>query len=189
MKINKPKQNRRKIFSVVAAILVVLLAAGATWWWFNRPKDAPPSQPETPAKTKPIDNSSSNSTDQPTKPATENTEKDAENETADTPSSSQTDKHSVDVLITDASQYGDSIEIRAYANTVESDGTCEISLTLGDKTITRQVATSQNVSTTDCMTTNISLSEISVSGTWQATVKYSSSQSTGSATQNVMIVR
>lgn len=99
-------------------------------------------------------------------------------------------KNNVQVTITDASQYINVVEIRAYVNEVNSTGHCNIQLQKDGSVVTRNVDTLTNASTTSCKTVDIPVSEFYSDGSWAVTVTYSSDTATGeSTTTNVEVKR
>lgn len=92
------------------------------------------------------------------------------------------------IIIVDASQYGDEIEIRSFINNVLEDGTCTITLRKDNDSITRQVPAHKDVSTTICSNVIIKRSDFPSSGLWNVSVSYKSSSASGtSETQTVTI--
>ncbi len=95
---------------------------------------------------------------------------------------------SVAVSINDASQYGNTIEVRAYINgIVESDGTCTFTFTKDAKTITKTSASLTNPNYTNCETVSVPTSEFASKGTWQLKISYQSPKSQGSASTSLEI--
>lgn len=85
-----------------------------------------------------------------------------------------------DITIVDASQYGDTVEIRAYiSNILEDGGTCTAKLTNGNQTITRTNQSFKDATTTQCGALNIPRSEFNSTGTWQLTMSYTSNTANG----------
>lgn len=89
------------------------------------------------------------------------------------------------VVIIDASQYDDQIEIRAFVSNIIQDGSCSIVATRGSLSVTRQVAAAKDATTTQCMPVTIPRSEFLSSGTWNLTVTYTSSDITGKANKTI----
>ena len=99
-------------------------------------------------------------------------------------------KNNVQVTITDASQYTDTVEIRSYVNEVSPTGHCNIQLQKSSSIISRDVDTLTNASTTSCKTVDIPVSEFNSDGSWVVTVTYSSDTATGESTAtNVEVKR
>lgn len=95
---------------------------------------------------------------------------------------------SANVIIVDASQYSDEIEVRAFASNVLENGTCNYSFSLaGQTTITKETTAYADASTTPCITLTVPRAVFAVSGEWQLTVAFSSANYKGSATQKVVI--
>lgn len=80
----------------------------------------------------------------------------------------------VEIVVVDASKYGDIFEVRAYASDVVEDGTCSYAFTNGTDTVTKTSVAKAGASTSSCSTIDIPVSELSASNTWNLTVKYTS---------------
>ena len=92
------------------------------------------------------------------------------------------------VIITDASQYGSSIEVRAFVDNHFQDGICTIYFRKNSYTLTKEAPAYKNVSTTACTVPEINSSEFSLKGDWQVTVSYSSDNAEGvSESQTITI--
>ncbi|MGY1804692.1 hypothetical protein ACI78T_15535 [Blastococcus sp. SYSU D00922] len=73
------------------------------------------------------------------------------------------------------------VEVGSYLPTaVESDGTCTLTLTRGETSVTASTTGTPNVTSTSCGGLSIPGSEVS-SGTWVAVVSYESATSSGSS--------
>ena len=94
-----------------------------------------------------------------------------------------------DLRITDASQYEDVIEVRAFVANIYEAGTCTVVFTKsGQPSVTTTSQAFKDVSTTQCGANDTARSKFSVTGNWQATVTYSSpSGTTGTADKAVTI--
>ena len=109
--------------------------------------------------------------------------------TPTTQSSTQTNgKKNVSVIITDASQYGDSIEIRAFVQNYIKNGTCTIIIQKGSTQINKQVPAYADASSTICTNLNLSRSEIS-DGEWNVSVGFESTDASGTSQTRVMRVQ
>lgn len=107
--------------------------------------------------------------------------------TATTPSSS---KKTVKPVITFAGQYDGFVEVGSYVSEVYEDGgTCTLTLTKGSQKVTRTAAGQKDVSKTLCPTFKVPVSEFPNSGTWAATVKYSSSSAEGTSDEKPVEVQ
>jgi len=100
----------------------------------------------------------------------------------------KTDLNSANLIIVDASQYDDEIEVRAFASNVLENGTCTYSFSLaGQTTVTKETAAYADASTTPCITLTLPRADFAVSGDWQLTVTFSSTNYKGNASQKVVI--
>lgn len=90
-------------------------------------------------------------------------------------------KKSASVIITDAGQYGDTIEVRAFIPDHYQDGTCTILLTHGGYRVEKTTPAYRDASTTICTNPLIAKSEFAASGEWQVVVSFSSLNASGSS--------
>lgn len=95
----------------------------------------------------------------------------------DTPPSSS---ESAKVVITDANQYGQDVEVRAFiSNVIQNNGTCTLSFTGPGTKVVKNVAASADASTTRCENAVIPVNTFDKKGTWQLVVSYSSANTVG----------
>ncbi len=85
-------------------------------------------------------------------------------------------------LITFAEQVGDNIEAVAYVTGVsEEGGSCTLTATHGDQTVSKTVSASQNSSTTDCRAFLIARDQFPSSGDWEIKISYKSDSASGTS--------
>jgi len=105
------------------------------------------------------------------------------NSNADTSTPSSQDK-TAEVIIVDASQYSDVVEVRAFvANHIE-DGTCTYTFTKDNSKIVKTEPANADASTTPCITLDIPKSEFKLAGTWNLVVDYISTSAGISGTSS-----
>ena len=107
----------------------------------------------------------------------------------DTDTSTAKSQKVVSVVITDASQYDDIIEVRAFVPNYYQDGTCTITFTKDGKTISKNSPAYKDISSTICTNPKILRAEFSLAGEWKVTVSYESKDSSahGSKSQSIVI--
>ncbi len=99
-----------------------------------------------------------------------------------------TGKQIVTVMITDAGMYDGKVEARGFVtNTVEQEGVCVYTFKKGGSTLSRQVSTLPNATSTTCQTVVIDVSELST-GMWTVVLEYSSTTSYGKSTTREFII-
>lgn len=109
-----------------------------------------------------------------------------ENQSTQTNSSPKT----VSVVITDASQYDQQIEIRAYVSgVIENGGICEILIKQGVQEIVKKVSGKSDATTTRCEALTVPRSEFANNGQWQVTVSYTSSSASGKSSVKALEIR
>jgi len=97
------------------------------------------------------------------------------------------DKKSVQVTITAANQNDTTLQIRAQIGAVENGGKCTLKLVkTGQTPIVNSSSIQPLSSTSTCNGFDIQTPQLA-KGTWNATIEYSSSLLTGTATQDVVI--
>lgn len=104
------------------------------------------------------------------------------------PAANPDSKKKVNVLITDAGQYGDIVEIRALISNYYQTGTCTHTLTKDNHSIVKTVPANPDISTTICGNTSIKRSEFPTAGDWTLVVNYTSSDATGQSSQQKVTI-
>lgn len=173
--INKQPASNNKKRTLVISITGLIAAAAAVgvWWYFLRPSVL--STTMRPVNS--VDYSGPTQDEQ--KAGDTQKEENQNREKIDT----QPQATTATVVITDASQYDSSIEVRAYIpNIYTSEGTCTATFTkAGAKTVTVSGTPFKDATTTQCGAMDVSRSAFAAAGTWSVTVSYKSSTATGSS--------
>lgn len=95
---------------------------------------------------------------------------------------------SASVIITDAGQYDNVIEVRAFIPDHYQDGTCTITFRRGSQTVSKDTPAYRDATTTICTNPLFERSEFPSAGDWQVTVSYKSAGATGqSETKTIKI--
>ena len=92
-----------------------------------------------------------------------------------------------EVVITDASQYDDKIEVRAFIANVVADGECTFDFTINDLLVSETTPAYADATTTPCIALTIDRSKFSKAGVWAVNVRYSSEHYTGSSQSEIII--
>jgi cytoskeletal protein RodZ len=179
----KQTRTTKKWPRMLIAIIVCLLILGgigfAVWKYFDRRNDQQASQrnsQKTVDSTPKINLNPATPDDKKANDAhKDELVKQSEQEAQPTPPGGN-----VTPLITDASQYGDSVEISAFVpSIIEDGGKCVLTATLNSYKITRETAALRNAKNTICPTFAVPRNQFSAAGTWKVTVAYSSASHTG----------
>ena len=94
-----------------------------------------------------------------------------------------------EIVIVDAGQYEDTVEVRAYvSNVYENGGSCNVTFVKGSQRVSRSSQAFQDVTTTQCSTISIPRSEFTA-GEWQYSVSYSSPSTSGSTTSRNLTIK
>lgn len=91
------------------------------------------------------------------------------------------------VVIVDASQYDNSVEVRAFVSNIIKDGTCSFTFTKDNNKVTKVGPAFGDASSTPCIAQTIPVSEFSESGEWNLVVRYEADGVAGSAETTVNI--
>jgi hypothetical protein len=177
-----PRYRARKVNKkiLLLILLVVLLVGGFFVYrhFSSKPKSGSPVKTSLPAEQK-VDLSPA--TQQDTEDVNQHKEDLSKNDQSN--SSQGADLKSVSLVIVDAAQYDQQVEVRAYvAGVVENGGTCTYTFTSGSSKVTKQTKAVADATTTRCPTLDVAKSEFSV-GNWSVSVSYKSltAQGTSSA--------
>lgn len=172
---SKLQKKSKKNLLIIVAILAVVVLAIVGVWLLNRSDDSKLSNESTDQVANEIN---FNPPTEEEKQAAEDKKDEIVAEQNNPPAVSNT----ANVVITDASQYGDIVEIRAFvSNRIDSSGSCAVTLTKGTSTITRTQNATADASTTQCGTFEIPRSDFPSSGSWSVVVTYSAPDVGGQA--------
>lgn len=173
----KPPTRKKHLYWLIPVILLilvggyVLLAQHYTFWPFSQ---------------KPT---SINTSDAQTQQTIDKSKEDFAEKESDKQSETPTPlSKSATVIITDAAQYDDIVEVRSYISDHYEDGTCTISFSKGSEIITKQTPAYRDATTTICTNPLIKASEFPSIGEWSVTVSYEAADTKGtSVSQNISI--
>lgn len=96
------------------------------------------------------------------------------------------DRHDISVLITDAGQYDDIIEVRSFMPDYYQDGVCVITFIKESYQVSKTTPAYRDASSTICTNPLIKRSEFATSGNWQVVVRYSSEGAEGSSEPKIV---
>lgn len=86
--------------------------------------------------------------------------------------------------------YADANEVDAYIpGIVENDGSCTLTAIQNSKSFTKKVAAIADASTTRCQSFNLNQNDFSSNGTWQLSVRYDSSNASGTSAVRTVLVK
>lgn len=167
------KKSKKLIIVVLLAILAIALIGGTVYFIKNSGQ-----------KTNSYDDGSGINYEPPTEEEKQAGDKQKdkiiqEEDARNNPNSQ--DEQTASVIITDAGQYDDVIEVRAFIPDHYQDGTCTITLTQGSYKVTKDTPAYRDVSTTICTNPLFTRSEFANNGEWHVVVSYSSEGATGTS--------
>lgn len=184
MKITPQKSNKKKLILITSGLVLLALVSSAGYYFWSRQEPSSEKTNLGPAtaqekadgdatKKKTIDTSSS-----------ENGTSSSEKTTPDTnaqgsavqPSTPQT---AVPIRVTAKSQNGNLYQLRTQIDGVFSTGSCTLTITKGQQTITKTASIQALAQTSTCQGFDIPTSELSP-GTWNIQLSFTSDQSSGS---------
>lgn len=189
----RPKTARRLPLKaiILMTVLVLAVAVGALLYFrqdraaVNVAEQSGPKLDLSPAT--PEDQAESDRLKEQSAQPTPGTDKDPA--TPDGPEDSA-GKRAVTPVLVDASQYEDTIEVRAYVPGItENGGTCTVTMTLGAQKVTKQVGGTADATTTRCQNLNLPRSTFPQAGTWDVAVAYASATAAGTSATAKMEVR
>lgn len=110
--------------------------------------------------------------------------KKVENPQTDEPTPPKTDDETglrkVNVLITSVDVQGDQVSVSGFVTDVtEEDGVCSYVFVNGSTTVSKERSTLANPTSVTCKTLTLSKSDLPKDGTWNVSIHYKSSRSTG----------
>jgi hypothetical protein len=98
------------------------------------------------------------------------------------------EKPKTEVVIVDAGQYGDDVEVRAFATNSTESGVCLFVFSKSDyPSIKKETAATPGPSTAPCFALSIPRAEFTTTGTWTLEVSYESATRSGKASQELTI--
>lgn len=165
----KNKSNKKKWFVIIICFALLVLGTVTALEYtgviniYKKPKDKPPE--------------STINYNPPTKEEQEagDTKKEeiVEHNKVEVNTENNTEKSkNTDVVITDAGQYDNTIEIRAFVPNHYEDGSCKFTLTQGSLKVEKETPAYRDVSTTICTNPLIARSDFTSSGDWKVVVNY-----------------
>lgn len=171
------KSQRRFVTTknVVAGIFVAAVIVFALVYWTQTRND---SKSNETANNDPGTTSSQINYDPPTQQEIDETERYKQDipDVSTKPGEDTSNLATVTPIIT----FADSSEITAIVpGTAEDGGECSVELTHAGTSFTKNSKAFRNVNTTNCEPISLSASDFNESGTWSATLNYSSSSSKG----------
>lgn len=179
----KNKKLLGKKFIIIAALVVTVLAVGFYVGQDDFRKGSSASERDISSQVNKVDYGPPTEEEASAgdKQKRENIQRNQLEENTSKPNSAQ-------VVLVDASQYGDTIEIRSYvANVFEDGGTCTAIVTKnGEPQITKSSTGFRDAKTTQCGTITIPRTALSSSGSWQVIVKYESSSASGQSSSSII---
>lgn len=191
-KIKSPEfsRSRKNIAWIIALALLASLGLLVAYFFFIHPNNPPNTNSnEQPSTSLPDDTATKERGASNNQPETSNdhngsgTKTDTDANTTNQSSPPQ----STQVVIVDASQYGTTFEVRAYAVAPEN-GTCTFVFS-GPSTLTKQSTATPGPTTSPCKTVDVPTSEFSSKGAWKLTVTYESASGNykGSLSKDITI--
>lgn len=96
----------------------------------------------------------------------------------------------VAITIVDASQYGDSIEVRSFVSgVIEDGGKCTVTFVQDMLSFTQESTGTQDATTTSCGKVAVPRSNFQKAGTWKVMVNYTSGKAYGTSTEKTLEVK
>jgi hypothetical protein len=181
------KQTKKKILLGLAAIIFI----GGVLFSLEKLHITNFIHTKSPTSAKPTETINFNSPTDTEKKSGDNVDLKKNTQPTDSiqsqPQAQSTGVGSASVAITDANVYNGQVEVRAFVSNKIADGTCTYTFTSGTKTITKTSPAKADASTTNCLTLDFNVSELSDSKKWTVTVKYENQQKTASGSAQTVL--
>lgn len=185
MKYHKTKMlspNKKKLL----IILVVLVVAVVCAVFLLKPNSKQNTSPETTATS--ASNDLSPATEEEVAQAEDHKKQLAEQKTPAAPT--EANPASVTPFISYAGQSSGKVEVASFIPGISEDGgVCEVTISQGSSSVTKQVPANRNSSTTDCQLFSFARNEFSSGGKWLVTVRYSSKTASGTSEQQELVIQ
>lgn len=182
----KPRRNKRPLYVALSIILVLLLSSLAYSYQNNLlifSGKGSPAPSDTINLDPPTDEEKQAGDDRKKEIINEETSEEAQVQLDDSQ-----DKQKVDVVIVDAGQYDNDIEVRAFIPDHIQKGTCTTTFKKGVQSVTKEAPAVPDARTTICTNPEFTRSDFPSSGEWTVTVSYASQDAAGqSETRKVTI--
>lgn len=95
-----------------------------------------------------------------------------------------------DILISDASQYGDTVEVRAYIpNIYEDSGTCTAKFTKNSQEVSVSSKAFKDAKTTQCGALDLDRQSFSEAGEWKLVIAYKSPAANGTTQPKTVTIK
>lgn len=169
-------KTRKKIL-LTGSLIIIIVSGFFLWKHFNSSSNKAGTNTEEINYSPPTKEESSSGDEQ--KDQIEKRKNELKKDDSSSGSTSQNTNSNTLVVIADASQYGDTIEIRAFIPNHYQDGTCSFTLTNGSRRIQKTTPATRDASTTICANPLIKRSDIPAPGDWQLIVGYMSKDAQG----------
>lgn len=172
------KKKTKKLFFI--SLIILLLAAGAFFAWQQYSSNNSQDEQSNETNYSPPSDAEKTETEQNKEEIIKETEEENANQAKTTPS---TAKKTVTPIISYAGQQssGADFEANGYVQgIIEKGGTCTLTLSSGSKSVKTTRTALDNAQDTSCGLMTISKSKLS-SGSWQATLSYSSTKASGTS--------
>lgn len=166
------KHTKHRTRTVIILALILLLAVALSWFFINRYRDSPDDS--APRGINSVDYSGPTEEER----AAGDEQKEKNEQTTNNNRDTATGQ-AAHVVVTDAGQYDDIIEVRSFIPDFYQDGTCTITFTQGNRTLTKEAPAYRDSSTTICTNPMIKRSEFASPGEWKLTVTYTAPDATG----------
>lgn len=181
------RKSHKKPFAIALSLLIVCVAVASMWYYLhtkNQQSESYTTKPATQEEKDAGSQSKQTTIDSGTKQ--QNSSDTSSNSDKQTDSQSTTTSPTAGVTISASAQNGSIYQLRFLIDTVVSRGTCQLTLTKGSATVTKQAALQSLAQSSTCQGFDISTSELSA-GTWNVSMQLSGSSHTGSTSGTIEV--
>lgn len=173
---NKKSESSKKYILLIIICLLLVLAAGSLLYYKTNIFKQPTKSVTETINYNPPTKEEMASSDAIKDKIVENQNNTSSNNTNSNHTSQTTN---ASVIITDAGQYGNVVEVRSFIQNEYQDGTCTITFTKGSQSLEKTTPAYRDATTTICTNPLINRSEFPEAGDWYVTVKYTATNISG----------
>lgn len=189
MQLQKQKSRKKPLIITLLIVLCVAVTAGVWYFLHARSQQSesyttkPATQQEKDAGAQTKQDSINNSNQSGTSDTSTNSDKQSG---ASTDTGSSASAPTTNITVSASAQNGSTYQIRFLISSVVTGGNCQLTLTKGSATVTKQAAVQSLAQSSTCQGFDIPTSELST-GTWNVAMQLSGSSHTGSATGTIEV--
>jgi hypothetical protein len=175
------KSSKKTVYTIITALVLMSIIALSLYVFFSIDKNSNESSSDS--QTINYDPPS----DEEVAAGDERKKQIVSEDASATPADSESTGNIAEIVVVDANQYDDIIEVRAFVQNIVEEGTCTYIFSKDSTEFVKSSPARADASTTPCITLTVPREEFSSSGEWKLTINYSGAAATGSAETSLEI--